>query len=113
MTDREMTEPRPTKLEVRDGNKLAIAWSDGAVCEIPFGELRNACPCASCREQRKAPPQPVGGLQVISLAEAQPLKIRAMNPVGNYAYNIEFSDGHDTGIFTLELLRSLGSGRGV
>ncbi len=104
-----MSDPRPTKLEVAEGKKLVITWSDGVVREIAFGELRKACPCANCREQRKAPPQPSGGLQVISMAEAQPLKIQAMNPVGNYAYNIEFSDGHDTGIFTLELLRELGS----
>lgn len=104
-----MSEPRPTKLEVVDGASLMITWSDGVVRKISFGELRKACPCASCREQRKAPPQPSGGLQVISMAEARPLKIQAMNPVGNYAYNIEFSDGHDTGIFTLELLRELGS----
>lgn len=103
-----MAEPRPTNLEVAEGTKLRITWSDGVVREITFAELRKACPCASCREQRKAPPQPTSGLQVISMAEAQPLKIQAMNPVGNYAYNIEFSDGHDTGIFTLEFLRELG-----
>ncbi len=101
-------EPQPTKLEVRDGNKLLIAWSDGQQREITFGELRKACPCATCREQRKEPPQPSGGLQVISMAEARPLTIQSMSPVGNYAYSIAFSDGHDTGIFTLELLRSLG-----
>ena len=104
-----MSEPRPTKLEVAEGKQLVITWSDGVVRAIAFGELRKACPCASCREQRKAPPQPTSGLQVISMAEAQPLKIQAMNPVGNYAYKIEFSDGHDTGIFTLELLRELGT----
>ena len=42
------------------------------------------------------------------MAEARPLTIAGMQPVGNYAYSIEFSDGHDTGIFTLELLRELG-----
>jgi DUF971 family protein len=31
-----------------------------------------------------------------------------MKPVGNYAYTIAFSDGHDTGIYTFELLRELG-----
>jgi DUF971 family protein len=31
-----------------------------------------------------------------------------MEPVGNYAYSIHFSDGHDTGIFTFEFLRQLG-----
>jgi DUF971 family protein len=32
-----------------------------------------------------------------------------MDPVGSYAYRILFSDGHDTGIFTLDLLRALGT----
>ena len=103
-----MEPPRPSKLEVRDGNKLHIEWTDGQQREITFGQLRSACPCATCREKRNAPPEPSGGLPVLSMAEAQPLTIQGMRPVGNYAYCIAFSDGHDTGIYTLELLRSLG-----
>ena len=34
-----------------------------------------------------------------------------MQPTGRYAYSIHFSDGHDTGIFTLESLREMGNGR--
>ena len=102
-------EPRPSKLEVVGGNKLHIAWTDGTAREITFGELRKACPCATCREQRKEPPQPSGGLTVLSMAEARPLTVQGMKPVGNYAYSIAFSDGHDTGIFTLDLLRTLGN----
>jgi DUF971 family protein len=41
-------------------------------------------------------------------AAAEPVTIRQMTPVGNYAYSIHFSDGHSTGIYTLDLLRSLG-----
>jgi DUF971 family protein len=103
-------ELRPTKL-TREGNSLRIEWSDGQKREIGFRELRDACPCATCREKRAAPAQPSGGLgslPVLSMAEARPLAIDGMRPVGNYAYSIAFSDGHDTGIFTLELLRSLG-----
>ena len=37
------------------------------------------------------------------------MQIRGMSPVGNYAYAIEFNDGHDTGIYPLEQLRELGS----
>ena len=44
---------------------------------------------------------------VLSAAEAQPLRLLGMKPMGNYAYSLEFSDGHDTGIFTLEFIRSL------
>jgi DUF971 family protein len=100
---------RPTKLAVRDSSRLVIEWSDGQKRSIAFSELRKACPCATCREKRAQPPEPSGGLPVLSMAEARPLTILAMRPVGNYAYSIAFSDGHDTGIFTLDLLRSLGA----
>ena len=45
---------------------------------------------------------------MISLEEAQPLRVAGMQPVGSYAYTIAFSDGHDTGIFEFSLLRELG-----
>jgi DUF971 family protein len=101
-------ELRPTKLELRGGNRLVIAWNDGQQREITFSELRKACPCATCREQRAKPAEPTGGLPVLSLAEARPLTVVGMTPVGNYAYSIAFSDGHDTGIFTLDFLSGLG-----
>ena len=40
--------------------------------------------------------------------QTQPLTISGMEPLGNYAYSIQFSDGHDTGIFAFDLLRQLG-----
>jgi DUF971 family protein len=97
----------PTKLAVTDGNRLVIDWSDGERREYIFAELRDRCPCATCREKRAAP-APKTLLPVLQLQEAQPLSIKGMTPVGHYAYSIEFSDGHDTGIYTFELLRELG-----
>lgn len=105
-------ELRPKRLEIRSGNKLVIEWNDGQKREIAFGPLRDACPCATCREKRAKPAkpaEPTGGLPVLSMAEAKPLSVLGMRPVGNYAYSIAFSDGHDTGIYTLEFLRELGS----
>ena len=52
-------------------------------------------------------PPAKGELRVLSPAEAMPIEILKMNPVGNYAYNIQFSDGHTSGIFTFALLRQL------
>lgn len=98
----------PTKLELAGDGGLLIAWSDGERRRYRVGELRDACPCATCREKRNAPPPDPLQLTILSPQEAQPLQIKGMRPVGNYAYSIAFSDGHDTGIFTLELLRSLG-----
>jgi DUF971 family protein len=97
----------PTKLELADGAKLRITWSDSQVREYAFRELRDACPCATCREKRKAPPATTL-FPIVTEAEIQPLRITSMKPVGNYAYSIEFSDGHNTGIYTLESLRELG-----
>jgi DUF971 family protein len=102
---------RPVGLELKD-NTLRITWSDGQARQISVGELRNACPCATCREKRNAPPAPSLSLPVLSLAEARPLTVQRMQPVGNYAYSIEFSDGHGTGIYTLEFLRELGQPAG-
>jgi DUF971 family protein len=101
--------PYPTNLELRAEDKLAITWSDGQVREYTFRELRDKCPCATCREKRSAPAQPAPLLPVLAAAQLQPLKIVDMSPVGNYAYGIAFSDGHDTGIYTLDLLRELGT----
>lgn len=98
----------PIKLELKPGNRLRITWSDSQIRDYTFRELRDKCPCATCREKRNAPPPSPLQLPIISAAEAQPLRITAMKPVGNYAYSIDFSDGHDTGIFTLESLRAWG-----
>ena len=102
------TQPQPIRLDLVSAEELRIQWSDGQVRSYRVSELRNACPCATCREKREAPPAAPGSLPVLSLAEAQPTRILEMKPVGSYAYTIRFSDGHDTGIYTLEFLRELG-----
>ncbi|MCA9157893.1 MAG: DUF971 domain-containing protein [Planctomycetales bacterium] len=103
--------PLPTSI-TRDGpSRIVIHWSDELVCRYVASELRKRCPCATCREKHtpveSTQARPLS-LPVLSMAEAQPLSIEGMRPVGNYAYNIAFSDGHDSGIFTFEYLRELG-----
>lgn len=98
----------PTELGYAPDGRLKIVWSDGQTRLYRFRELRDGCPCATCREKRGAPPPPVTMLPLLSTAELQPLRVTAMRPVGNYAYSVEFSDGHDTGIYTFDLLRGLG-----
>lgn len=99
---------QPTKLELATPDRLRITWTGGEVREYTIRELRDKCPCATCREKRNAPPPAATQLPILSTAEAQPLRIAAMKPVGNYAYSIDFSDGHDTGIYTLESLHGMG-----
>jgi DUF971 family protein len=100
--------PQPTKLELTSPDRLRISWDDSVIREYSIRELRDKCPCATCREERNAPAASPLQLPIVSEAQTRPLRIAGMKPVGNYAYSIEFSDGHDTGIFTLTTLRELG-----
>ncbi len=101
---------QPTELTMIAADRLRIAWSDGQIREYTHAELRENCPCASCREKRKAPPVE-SALPILKTEETEPLSIVQMQPMGNYAYAIHFSDGHNTGIYTLELLREIGQAR--
>lgn len=99
----------PTNLAMGLDGQLIVAWSDGQTRRYTLAELRRECPCATCREKRSAPPAAVNLLPVLSAAEAQPLRLVEMKPVGHYAYSIRFSDGHDSGIYTFDYLRTLGA----
>lgn len=96
----------PTSLAIED-DSLVIVWNDDSKQKIPVRVLRQKCPCATCRERRLGQEEkPASSLPVLSIEEAKPLAITSMVPVGNYAYSIEFNDGHSSGIFTFELLKS-------
>ena len=100
---------QPTQLERLGEDRLRITWSDGIVREYTVQELRDECTCATCREKRSAPPPPPTELHILSVEEARPVTVVGMKPVGSYGYKVEFSDGHNTGIYTFDQLRTLGT----
>lgn len=99
-------ELRPFSLK-RDGDALRVEWSDGVTTLASWQKLRSNCPCAGCLEERAKPPDPFKVLSAKELAAGAPAPV-AMKPVGRYAYQIVWNDGHDSGIYTLEALRKLG-----
>ena len=98
---------RPAALRKEGDDRLIIEWSDGHRSTYTWKHLRAQCPCASCREEREKPPDPFRILTGTELAPKPPLQPLALSPIGHYAYKITWNDGHDTGLFTLELLREL------
>jgi DUF971 family protein len=88
----------------REGDFLLIEWSDGWVGRVSWKRLRDECPCAGCREEKNQPPDP---FRLLKPSELVPLAPVSMPRVGNYAYKVIWSDGHNTGIYTLEHLRKL------
>ena len=102
-------ELRPVSLK-RDGDGLKIEWSDGVTTFATWRHLRANCPCAACIEERAKPPDPFRVLSPQEVAAGAPAPV-AMRPIGHYAYQIHWNDGHDTGIYVLEALRQLSQPR--
>ncbi|HVT18919.1 MAG TPA: DUF971 domain-containing protein [Thermoanaerobaculia bacterium] len=94
----------PAKLltEVRrlpDERHLQLTWSDGHSAEYAYDFLRGWCPCAACQGH--------SGLEILYHPPPSPVTARSIQPVGNYAISIGWSDGHGTGIYRFEFLREI------
>lgn len=96
-----MERPWPTDLVFDRATKsLTIAFDDGAIFEIPFELLRVESPSAENKGHGPVPPPPVTGKANVSVVRA--------DSVGRYAVRITFDDGHDTGLYSWDLLYELG-----
>jgi DUF971 family protein len=92
----------PTALTVHGkSHLLEVAFSDGATFKIPFELMRIYSPSAEV--QGHGP-----GQETLQTGKRE-VAILALEPVGNYAVKPTFSDGHDTGIYSWDLLYSLGA----
>jgi ATP-binding protein involved in chromosome partitioning len=91
----------PTKIAQAGARTLAITWADGVESRYDVRELRLACGCAQCVDEWSG----AGRLDPASVPEdVRPLQIE---PVGRYAIQIAWSDGHASGIYPFRRLREL------
>ena len=92
----------PTSLTVHQKSRvLDIALDDGSAFSLPFELLRVYSPSAEVRGHGQ-------GQEVLQLGKRE-IGISAVEPVGNYAIQPTFSDGHNTGLFSWDYLYKLGS----
>ncbi len=97
-----MTAPSPTSVRRLANASIEVRWSDGHLSIYPNRYLRENCPCAGCREGKPLRFHlPVLGGAATELAAVQ------INVVGRYAIGIQWSDRHDSGIYSYETLRQL------
>jgi len=91
----------PKQVSQPDASHLKIVWNDDQERIYSTHQLRVACQCAVCVDemsgQKKLPPESVDKKVFIS----------GIDPVGQYALRFHFSDGHSTGIYAFDYLRSL------
>jgi DUF971 family protein len=96
-----MAEPWPTELRLdKDKRILTVSFDDGKSFTISAELLRVLSPSAEV--QGHSPDQRV------TVAGKRNIGIARLDPVGNYAVRIVFTDGHDTGLYVWEYLRQLG-----
>jgi DUF971 family protein len=101
--------PAAVKVHVTTGEGVEIDWSDGHASRYSFPYLRDNCPCATCNDERERKEQEKAkGIQSDVLPMFKPkVKANAASAVGNYAIQMEFSDGHATGIYSFGFLRQI------
>jgi DUF971 family protein len=94
--------PTPTDITVHNQSRvLEVAFSDGAHFRIPFELMRIYSPSAEV--QGHGP-----GQEVLQTGKRE-VDLVGLEPIGNYAVQPSFSDGHDTGLFSWDYLYFLGS----
>ncbi|MCX7930830.1 MAG: DUF971 domain-containing protein [Chlorobi bacterium] len=95
---------RPTTIRRLDVTALRIEWGDGLCVAVPLDVLRQHCPCAYCKGE-----QVFGTTVMLPLQQFAPgmNELVALEPVGNYGIRARWADGHDTGIYTWQMLRTI------
>ncbi len=96
--------PWPTELRLsKGGDQLVVTFDDGESYRLDAEYLRVMTGSAEDRGHGAGPRPPLPGKRGV--------KITAVNPVGRYAVRLVFDDGHDTGLYSWDLLRQLGAER--
>jgi DUF971 family protein len=97
--------PIDVKVHVTTGEGVEVTWSDGHESRYDFPYLRDHCPCALCNDERE---KRVKTPASTALPMFKPrVTARSAAAVGNYAIQIQYSDGHSTGIYSFECLREI------
>lgn len=109
-----MVVPKEIKRLGSDG--LEIVWSDGHKQKLSSEVLRMNCPSATSRAERgdmsHEKPISIGGkssLKIVEHSQEEQLALESVSAVGNYAVRLHWADGHNSGIYSYDLLRSLSS----
>jgi len=101
--------PSAVKIHVTSGAGVDITWADGHSSHYDFPFLRDECPCATCNDERQKKSEFASAgpaSSVLPMFKPKPTA-KAATSVGNYAIQITFSDGHATGIYSYDQLRTI------
>lgn len=101
----------PLNLDLKRDEKLTIRWQDGLVSTYPLSLLRSLCPCAQCKVIREGEKKKKSLLTILPGNYAGQITVKDAQLVGNYALKLEWSDNHDSGIYSFDYLREISPNR--
>jgi len=103
--------PKSVKVNISTGTGVDIEWDDGHRTHYTFQWLRDACPCATCVEERtghkRKPGEPAKAAPSLLPMYKEPIKATEAKPVGRYALSFTWNDGHSSGIYSWDYLREM------
>jgi DUF971 family protein len=97
----------PEHIAISKSKGIKIDWKDAHHSEYGLQYLRDRCPCATCTGAHGTPPAPKQTSNSPFQMYTPTLKMLSVEPVGNYAIRINWSDGHNSGIYSYEHLRGI------
>ena len=99
-----MNDPPSNIRALQADQMLEVNWPDGRADRLAYHTIRSQCPCAGCRDEWT-------GARILDPKAIRPdLKLVGMENIGTYAVQFAWNDGHSSGLYTWETLRSIGDG---
>lgn len=97
-----ISKPQISKIEPNDVvGAFKLTWSDSHSSLVKYWDLRSLCPCAQCVDE-------MTGQRTLDTAKIpKDIKPSKVQPVGHYAIQIAWSDGHGSGIYSYDYLRKI------
>ena len=99
----------PEHIAISKSKGIEIDWKDGHHSSFGTEYLRDWCPCASCTGAHgTVPREKISGASPTPFQMYKPkIKMATIEPIGSYAIQIGWNDGHNTGIYSFDHLRSI------
>ena len=93
---------QPAKIKIIENKYLWIKWNDDTESKISLQKMRKLCPCATCLAERDN--QSKNFIQIFLSSQTT---VSGIEAVGSYAIQINWQDGHNTGIYEYPFLKNL------